>query len=75
MEELNLLEKMERVQAPPGFERKVLAELTVRKEKNRHRQRVFSFSFAGAAAAFLVGFLVLSAVSCVTGISRNRRPL
>ena len=60
MKELNPLEKMQRVQAPLGFERRVLAELAVRKEKNVRRRRTWRFSLAGATAMILVGFVILN---------------
>jgi hypothetical protein len=60
MKELNPLEKMQRVQAPLGFERRVLAELAVRKEKNVRRRRTWRFSLAGATAIVLVGFITLN---------------
>lgn len=60
MEELNLLEKLERVKAPPDFEQKVLSLLSERKEKRRLRVRNLRFSFAGALAVLLVCFVVLN---------------
>jgi hypothetical protein len=60
MEELNLLEKLERVKAPPDFEQKVLNLLSDRKEKRRLRVRNLRLSFAGAFAVLLVCFIVLN---------------
>ena len=60
MEELNLLEKLERVKAPPDFEQKVLNLLSERKAKRRLRVRNLSLSFAGAFAVLLVCFIVLN---------------
>jgi len=60
MEELNLLEKLERVKAPPDFEQKVLSLLSERKEKRCLRVRNLRFSFAGALAVLLVCFIVLN---------------
>ena len=60
MEEINLLEKLERVKAPPDFEQKVLSLLSERKEKRRLRVRNLRFSFAGAFAVLLVCFIVLN---------------
>ncbi len=59
MDELNLLQKLENVKAPPGFERRVLTQLSVRKRK-RVRVRNLSLSVAGAFSAALVIFVVLS---------------
>jgi len=60
MEELNLLEKLERVKAPPDFEQNVLNLLSARKEKKRARVRNLGLSFAGAVAVLLVCFIVLN---------------
>lgn len=60
MEEFNLLEKLERVKAPPGFDQKVLSLLSERKDKKRVRKRQLSFSFAGAFALLLVFFVVFN---------------
>lgn len=70
MEELNLLEKLERVKAPPDFEQKVLSLLSERKEKRRLRVRNLRFSFAGAFAVLLVCFIVLNVF-----VFREKRPL
>ena len=59
MDELNLLEKLESVKAPPGFEQRVLAQLSVRKRK-KQRVRNLSLSAAGAFSAALVIFIVLN---------------
>jgi len=60
MEELNLLEKLERVKAPPNFEQRILTLISKRKEKRRLRVRNLRFSFAGAFAFLLVCFIVLN---------------
>ncbi len=70
MEELNLLEKLGRVKAPPDFEQKVLSLLSERKEKKRLRMRNLGFSFAGAFAVLLVCFIVLNIF-----VFRGKRPL
>jgi len=59
MEELNLLEKLERVKAPPGFEQRVKIMLRERKEKKRLMIRGFRYSFAAGLALLLVFFSVL----------------
>ena len=59
MDELNLLEKLESVKAPPGFEQRVLTQLSLRKRK-RVRVRNLSLSVAGAFSAALVLFIVLN---------------
>lgn len=59
MDELNFLEKLGSVTAPPDFEQRVLTQLSVRKRK-RVRVRNLSLSVAGAFSAVLVIFIVLS---------------
>jgi len=59
MDELSLLKKLDRVKAPPDFEQKVLAQLSLRKRK-RVRTRTLSLSLAGAFSAVLVLFIVFS---------------
>ena len=59
MDELNFLEKLGSVTAPPDFEQRVLTQLSVRKRK-RVRVRNLSLSLAGAFSAALVIFIVLS---------------
>lgn len=58
MEERNFLEKMDRVAAPPGFERRVLAELTHRKRLQRSSGRTWRFAYAGAAALVLTAVVI-----------------
>lgn len=58
MKERNFLEKMDRVAAPPGFERRVLAELALRKERKRSSVRIWRFVYAGGAAVFLAVVLL-----------------
>ncbi len=59
MDELNLLEKLENVKAPPGFEQRVLTQLSERKRK-RQKVRTLSLSAAGAFSAALVIFVALN---------------
>jgi len=60
MEEFKLLQKLERVQAPPGFEQKVLAQLSLKKRGLREKRRVFGLSLAGAFASLLAIFILLN---------------
>jgi hypothetical protein len=61
MEGHELLAKMNRVQAPPGFEETVLTRLpAARKERARVRRANFRYAFAGSAALVLVGFFLLN---------------
>ena len=59
MEELNLLKKLERVNAPSDFEQKVMAQLSLRKGKVQ-RVRYLRLSLAGAFSALIVFFIVLN---------------
>lgn len=59
MEELNLLKKLERVNAPSDFEQKVMAQLSLRKGKVQ-RVRYLRLSLAGAFSALIVFFVVLN---------------
>ena len=52
MEESSLLEKLARVKAPPDFEQKVLAQLSLR--RRQLRARTLRLSLAGAFSAVLV---------------------
>jgi len=58
MDELRYLEQLPRVQAPIGFESRVLAGLAERKELRLRRAKTFRLSLAGASAFLLVGFVV-----------------
>jgi hypothetical protein len=62
MEDFSLLSKLDRVTAPPGFERKVMSQLSARRKAlpQMRRALAFRYSLAGAAAAFLVCFIVIN---------------
>jgi hypothetical protein len=62
MDDTNLLIRLDRVQAPLDFERRVMAQLAQRKtgQAQAHRSLVFRYSLAGAAVALLVFFIVLN---------------
>jgi len=59
MEESKLLSKIERVEAPPGFEDRVMAALDLRKRKHVRAKRL-SWTFAGACASFATILLVIN---------------
>jgi len=59
MDELNLLKKLERVKAPPDFEQKLLAQVSLRKRK-KLRVKYFRLSLVGAFSAALVFFIVMN---------------
>lgn len=60
MEELDLFKKLNKVKAPPDFEKGVLTLLSTRKETKRLRKRYFRLSFAGAFAILLAFFVSLN---------------
>ncbi len=60
MEEFELLRKLDRVKAPPGFEQRVMAQLSLRKRRLKERTRVFELSLAGGFAALVAGFVLLN---------------
>jgi len=55
----NLLKKLERVNAPPDFEQKILAQLSLRKRK-KLRVKYLRLSLAGAFSSALVFFVVVN---------------
>ena len=59
MEELNLLKKMGKVEAPPYFEQRVMTELLFRK-KSRQTKKHLGMSFAGAFSALVVLFVIFN---------------
>jgi hypothetical protein len=62
MDDANLLKNIERVAAPPDFERRVMGELVRRRAAlpKVRRSLIFRYSLAGTAAALLICFLVLN---------------
>jgi hypothetical protein len=59
MEGHEVLAKMNKVQAPAGFEQAVLAKLpAARAERARARRAHYRYAFAGSAALVLVGFFL-----------------
>ncbi len=55
----NLLKKLERVKAPPDFEQKILAQLSLRKRR-KLRIKYLRLSLAGAFSASLVFFIAVN---------------
>jgi hypothetical protein len=74
MDDNNLLGRLDRVTAPPDFERSVLARVAERRASaaQTHRAKVFRFSLAGATAALLVGFVVLNVFVLRPSVSDDR---
>lgn len=58
MDEFSILQKFPKVNAPPGFEQKVMSCLAQRREGHIRRMRFLRFSFA-AAGAFFLGAVIL----------------
>jgi hypothetical protein len=58
MEEFNILNKLEKVKAPPDFEQKVLAQISLR--RRQIRARTLRLSLAGAFSAIVVFLLVIN---------------
>jgi hypothetical protein len=59
MEEFELLSHMERVEAPAGFEGRVMAHLAERKRQRRRTRRV-GFSLAAVAASLAAAVVALN---------------
>lgn len=80
MEEWHLLTSVQKVEAPEGFEQKVMAQLALRKRR-RLRNRRLSFALAGACASLVVvllavNFLILTPKSSpdFSGLERDVPP-
>jgi len=72
MDDTNFLRKLDRIAAPPDFERRVMAQLARRRVElpQARRAQVFRYSLAGAAAALLVCFLALNVFVLRSGPDR-----
>lgn len=62
MEDSSLLNKLNRVTAPPDFEPRVMAQLAARRKAlpQMRRALTFRYSLAGAAALLLICFVVVN---------------
>ncbi len=60
MEEMDLLKKLEKVKAPPYFEQKVMARVSLRKKTEERRPAAWRLSLAGAFATLLIAFVLLN---------------
>lgn len=67
MEKLDLLEKLQRVQAPPGFEQGVIARLPLAREKRLIRRRIQRLALAGAPAAALAVLALFNVIGFQKG--------
>ncbi len=74
MDDIKLLGRLDRVTAPPDFDRRVLARVAERRATAAQTRRatVFRFSLAGATAALLVGFVVLNVFVLRPSVSDDR---
>ena len=59
MEGHELLGKVNKVGAPPGFEGRVMARIGQAKRARARRQAISRYAFAGSAAVLVIGFLLL----------------
>jgi hypothetical protein len=60
MDELALLEKLDKVKAPPDFERRVMARLSLEQRSAHRRWPAFGLSLAGGFASLLAVFVALN---------------
>jgi hypothetical protein len=60
MEEFGLLKKLEKVKAPPDFEQKVMARVSLQKRSLGPKRTAFRLSLAGAFVSLLVVFVLLN---------------
>lgn len=74
MEEFELLTHMERVEAPPGFQQRVMAHLAERKRQRRKARRL-GFSLATAAASLAVVVVAVSFLLLPQGTTREMASL
>lgn len=58
MSESDILKRLDTVKAPPDFEQKVMAQLSLRKRQERRRRAVLGWSMAGSFAS-LAALVVL----------------
>jgi hypothetical protein len=70
MSELDILKTLDTVEAPPGFEQQVMAQLSLRKRLERRRRTALRWSLAGSLASLVVVFVLLSTV-----VFRDRPPV
>ncbi len=82
MDEMKLLANLKRVKAPPDFEQKVMARVSLLKRAQRERRMRLGFSLAGAFASLLVVFVLLNvfvlqnrAPQSVSGVDRALSPI
>lgn len=69
MGEMDILKKLDTVQAPPAFEQQVMARLSLRKRRERRRRSALRWSLAGSAASLAAVVILLNTV-----VFRDRGP-
>jgi hypothetical protein len=74
MEEFELLTHMERAEAPPGFEQRVMTRLAERKRQRRKARRL-GFSLATAAASLAVVVVAVNFLLLPQGTTREMASL
>jgi hypothetical protein len=74
MEEFELLTHMERVEAPPGFEQRIMTHLAARKRQRRKARRL-GFSLATAAASLAVVVMAVNFLLLPQGTTKEMASL
>jgi hypothetical protein len=74
MEEFELLTHMEQVEAPPGFEQRVMAHLAERKRQHRKARRL-GFSLATAAVSLAAVVVAVNLLWLPQGVNREMASL
>jgi hypothetical protein len=69
MGEWDILKGLDTVKAPPGFEQKVMARLSLRKREERRRRTVLRWSMAGSFASLAAAVVLLNVF-----VFRDRSP-
>ncbi len=62
MSEWDIFTKMETVKAPPDFEQKVMARLSLRKREGRRRRTVLRWSMAGSFASLAAAAVLFAGI-------------
>ena len=70
MSEWDIMKRLDTVKAPPDFEQKVMAQLSLRKRTERRRRVVLRWSMAGSFAS-LAAVVVLLNIFVFQGRSRS----
>lgn len=60
MSEWDIFKELDTVKAPPDFEQKVMAQLSLRKRTERRRRAVLRWSMAGSFASLAAGIVLLN---------------